>query len=198
MKSIKIAIAGYMGSGKSTCAKFFADAGAMLINADLEAKVLMENEPGILQELKAEFGDSILENGKISYSRLGSIVFSSVEPLLKLNSITHPPLLKKLKRLLSNEDYPIIVLDAALIPLWNIDSWFDFRIWVEATRKIRMDRILKKKPVIQEEQLLKRMDIQESTFSQPSPQGWSYFSNEGSIELLGQKVFSFLQQINRN
>jgi len=187
-----------MGSGKSTCAKFFADAGAMLINADLEAKVLMENEPGILQELKGEFGDSILENGKISYSRLGSIVFSSVEPLLKLNSITHPPLLKKLKRLLSNEDYPIIVLDAALIPLWNIDSWFDFRIWVEATRKIRMDRILKKKPVIQEEQLLKRMDIQESTFSQPSPQGWSYFSNEGSIELLGQKVFSFLQQINRN
>ncbi len=187
-----------MGSGKSTCAKFFADAGAMLINADLEAKVLMENEPGILQELKAEFGDSILENGKISYSRLGSIVFSSVEPLLKLNSITHPPLLKKLKKLLSNEDYRIIVLDAALIPLWNIDSWFDFRIWVEATRKIRMNRILKKKPVIQEEQLLKRMDIQESTFFPPSPQGWSYFSNEGSIELLGQKVFSFLQQINRN
>ena len=97
MKPIIIALAGYMGSGKTTCARFFADAGAMLINADLEAKALMESEPKILQELKAEFGDSILENDKISYSRLGSIVFGSVEPLLKLNSITHPPLLKKLK-----------------------------------------------------------------------------------------------------
>ena len=144
MKSIKIALAGYMGSGKTTCARFFADAGAMLINADLEAKALMESEPKILQELKAEFGDSILENDKISYSRLGSIVFGSVEPLLKLNSITHPPLLKKLKKLLSKEDSRIVVLDAALIPLWNIDSWFDFRIWVEASRQIRMNRILKK------------------------------------------------------
>lgn len=198
MKSIKIALAGYMGSGKSTCARFFADAGAMLINADLEAKVLMESEPKILQELKAEFGDSILENGKISYSRLGLIVFSSVEPLLKLNSITHPPLIKRLRKLLSNEDHKIVVLDAALIPLWNIDSWFDFRIWVEASRQIRMNRILKKNPGLGEEQLLKRMDMQESTFSPPSPQSWSYISNEDGVESLGQKVFSFLQQIDRN
>ncbi|NLL14954.1 MAG: dephospho-CoA kinase [Fibrobacter sp.] len=197
MKSIKIALAGYMGSGKTTCARFFADAGAMLINADLEAKALMESEPKILQELKAEFGDSILENDKISYSRLGSIVFGSVEPLLKLNSITHPPLLKKLKKLLSKEDSRIVVLDAALIPLWNIDSWFDFRIWVEASRQIRMNRILKKNPNIKEAQLIKRMDIQESTFSPPSPWKWSYISNEDSVESLGQKVFLFLQQINR-
>ncbi len=198
MKPIKIAVAGYMGSGKSTCAKFFSDAGAMLIDADLEAKVLMESEPKILKELKTEFGDSILENGEISYQRLGSIVFDSVEPLLKLNSITHPPLLKKLKKLLSNEDHRLVVLDAALIPLWNIDSWFNFRIWVEASRQIRMDRILNKRPGFEKEQLLNRMDIQESTFSPPSPQRWSYISNEDSIELLGQKVFSFLQQINRN
>jgi dephospho-CoA kinase len=197
MKSIKIALAGYMGSGKTTCARFFADAGAMLINADLEAKALMESEPKILQELKAEFGDSILENDKISYSRLGSIVFGSVEPLLKLNSITHPPLLKKLKKLLSKEDSRIVVLDAALIPLWNIDSWFDFRIWVEASRQIRMNRILKKNPNIKEAQLIKRLDIQESTFSPPSPWKWSYISNEDSVESLGQKVFLFLQQINR-
>ena len=197
MKSIKIALAGYMGSGKTTCARFFADAGAMLINADLEAKALMESEPKILQELKAEFGDSILENDKISYSRLGSIVFGSVEPLLKLNSITHPPLLKKLKKLLSKEDSRIVVLDAALIPLWNIDSCFDFRIWVEASRQIRMNRILKKNPNIKEAQLIKRMDIQESTFSPPSPWKWSYISNEDSVESLGQKVFLFLQQINR-
>ncbi len=187
-----------MGSGKSTCAKFFADAGTMLINADLEAKVLMESDPQILQKLKTEFGHHILENGKISYQRLGSIVFGSVELLLKLNSITHPPLLERLKKLLSNEDYRIIVLDAALIPLWNIDSWFDFRIWVEASREIRIDRLLKKNPGFAKEQLLKRMDIQESTFSTPSPQRWYYIFNEDSIELLGQKVFSFLQKINRN
>lgn len=198
MKSIKIALAGYMGSGKTTCARFFADAGAMLINADLEAKVLMESDPQILQKLKTEFGHHILENGKISYQRLGSIVFGSVELLLKLNSITHPPLLERLKKLLSNEDYRIIVLDAALIPLWNIDSWFDFRIWVEASREIRIDRLLKKNPGFAKEQLLKRMDIQESTFSTPSPQRWYYIFNEDSIELLGQKVFSFLQKINRN
>ena len=40
----------------------------------------MESEPKILQELKAEFGDSILENDKISYSRLGSIVLVLLSP----------------------------------------------------------------------------------------------------------------------
>ena len=87
------------------------------------------------------------------------------------------------------------MLDAALIPLWNIDSWFDFKLG--GIRQIRMNRILKKNPNIKEAQLIKRMDIQESIFSPPSPWKWSYISNEDSVESLGQKVFLFLQQINR-
>lgn len=197
MASIKIGIAGYMGSGKTTCSRFFADAGAALINADQEAKILMESEPQIQKQLIAEFGDSILENNKISYHGLGLVVFSSVEPLLRLNSITHPPLLKRLKKLLSICQSEIIVLEAALIPLWNIDNWFDVRIWVNASRQTRLDRMLKKKSALGKEQLIQRMNIQESTFSPPSAQTWCYISNEGSTELLAQKVFSVLQRISR-
>lgn len=197
MASIKIGIAGYMGSGKTTCSRFFADAGATLINADHEAKILMESEPQIQRQLIAEFGDSILENNKISYHALGLIVFSSVEPLLRLNSITHPPLLNRLKKLLSIGQSEITVLEAALIPLWNIDSWFDVRIWINASRQTRLDRILKKNSVLKKDQVIQRMIIQESTFSPPSAQTWCYISSEGSTEQLAQKVFSVLQQINR-
>ncbi|HEX3018699.1 MAG TPA: dephospho-CoA kinase [Chitinispirillaceae bacterium] len=195
MASIRVGIAGYMGSGKTTCSKFFADAGALLINADAEAKSLMQSQPQIQNKLLLEFGDSISENGKISYSRLGSIVFSSKESLLRLNAIVHPPLLEKLRELMTNPDPEIIVLDAALIPLWNIDSWFDYRIWVDAPGVLRLDRIFKKNPNVTKELLQQRMILQESTFLPPSTKTWKYILNEDGIDMLSQKVSLVINQI---
>lgn len=193
MAALKIGIAGYMGSGKTTCSRLFANTGARVINADNEAK-LMESEPEVLQKLVREFGESILNHGKLSFSSLGSIVFSSFELLQRLNSVVHPPLLKRLQKLmLSDPDETIVVVDAALIPLWNIDDWFDLRIWVDAPRQVRLQRISARVPDIKKEQLQYRMSMQEKLFSPPSQSTWKYISNDGSVEMFNRKVFLLME-----
>lgn len=195
MPKYKVGIAGYMGSGKTTCSRFFENAGAVLINADLEAKKMMQNEEAIQQALLQEFGNSIFENGTLSFKHLGSIVFDSIECLKKLNSIVHPPLIRHLHQLMLNYRNEIVVLDAALIPLWNIDSWFDLKIWVDASEQVRLERIAKKVLDTDNEQIRKRIIAQETLFPVPSTQTWKYIFNEDSIEMLRQKVFSIVAKM---
>lgn len=198
MTSLKVAIAGYMGSGKTTCSKIFTDAGAKVIDADLQAKIMMDSSPDIHQKLSALFGDSIFEQNKLSYSKLGSFVFSSIQLLKRFNSIVHPPLIYKLKELLFSSNDPIVVLDAALIPLWNIDDWFDYRIWIDASENTRLMRITRKSKTINTGQLLQRLTMQQDLFAPPSPKNWQYVSNNNSIESLSQKVFLLINQLNSN
>ena len=118
----KIGISGYMGAGKSTVARYFSDRGFHLIDADSEAKGLYRTDPSIIQRLLETFGDSITEEGTLSFSKLGAVAFSDMENLKKLNAIVHPPLLKRLHQLMESNENNDTLLDAALIPLWNVDS----------------------------------------------------------------------------
>ena len=113
----RVGIAGYMGSGKSTAAGMLAQRGAVIIDADREAKRLMAEESGLRRKILDTFGNSIAEGGGISFRALGTIVFSAKEELLQLNTLVHPPLIERLKGLLEKNGQANCILDAALIPL---------------------------------------------------------------------------------
>ena len=185
MKSFKIGLAGYMGAGKTTCSQIFVDHGAAIINADYKAKYLMEQGKNIKKRLIEEFGNGICNDETISFEKLGTIVFSSMEKIRKLNSIVHPPLLDNIHELLIGKQEQIVVLDASLIPLWNIDNWFDMRIWVYAPFITRLERILNKPECnLSRDQISKRMILQQKLFSPPSVKNWKYVLNDGKIKAL--------------
>jgi dephospho-CoA kinase len=133
MSIIRIGIAGYMGAGKSTCIHLLSKENTVLIDADSQAKWLMENDQSIKNALFMQFGDDIKENDAVDFKKLGKIAFSSLVQLQKLNKIVHPPLVAHLYSLIVKEGYENkieqIILDAALIPLWHIENWFDFLLW---------------------------------------------------------------------
>ena len=139
---MRIGLAGYIGAGKTTCAQILAESGIYQISGDQEAKLLIDRDPQIKGQLIDVFGDSILDEiGAISSKKLGTIVFGSVSQMHKLNAIVHPPLIDHLHRLLSEGLSDVVLLDAALIPLWKIDDWFDVRIWVHASFQCRFSRL---------------------------------------------------------
>ena len=169
----RIGIAGYMGAGKSTCARSFESGGALLIDADAEAKSMMARSREIRDGLRRAFGDAVVSGEGLRFDVLGRLAFESAESLRKLNAVTHPPLVSRVGRLVRGCEKPLCVLDAALIPLFNIESWFDLCVWVEAPFDVRYGRLKAKLRGMDETELARRMRLQEEVMPAPAGGRWA-------------------------
>lgn len=179
MAPVKIGVAGYMGSGKSTCAGFLSGRGGTVIDADSFAKNMMNSSAAIKKSLSENFGKEVVSGDRIEFSVLGEIVFRSLENLVRLNSIVHPPLLEQLHREITECDRKLCILDAALIPYWHIEEWFDRVYWIQASEDIRLKRLIDKTS-LSPEKLKKRLRLQKDLFNEPSGSMWITISNEGT------------------
>ncbi|HMA64805.1 MAG: dephospho-CoA kinase [Fibrobacterota bacterium] len=191
MSPLKIGIAGYMGSGKSSSIKFLEMSSLLSLNADQIAKSLMHQSSAIRQELKKAYGDQVCPDQSIDFTLLGSIVFNSPPALKQLNAIVHPPLLQHLHHLMTKSFDPVIryvLLDAALIPLWNIEPWFDMLIWVDAPAEVRLKRLIERSHgTLSKNDLQKRMAEQEALFKKSSGYAWFDILNDGTEDDLKSK-----------
>ena len=184
-----IGIAGYMGAGKSTCARFLADAGYPVFDGDREAKLVMACNQSIVEKIQDAFGDEIVASDGIDFRSLGNMVFNDGSELLRLNAIVHPVLKERLRDVIFNRTTsPVLVVDAALLPFWKIDDWFDLRIWVHAPDHVRLERLAVKKPDLEENTLVNRMKGQEILFSPPSRKEWNYIENSGDTSVLAASL----------
>jgi dephospho-CoA kinase len=127
-----IGLAGGIGSGKSTVAKFLAERGAVIVDLDkLGHEALKQKE--VREQLVKEFGKGILgSDGDIDRAAIGRLVFNSPEALARLNRIVHPVIDAMVERKIS--DYRrrgagVVVLEAAAMVeagrAWQVDE-----LWV--------------------------------------------------------------------
>lgn len=85
------ALTGGMGSGKSTVAKLWQDAGVVVVSADVFARQAVEAGSPTLAAVCQEFGDEhLLADGSLDRKRLGEKVFSDPAARERLNAIIHP------------------------------------------------------------------------------------------------------------
>ncbi|AAM24131.1 MAG: Dephospho-CoA kinase [Caldanaerobacter subterraneus] len=113
-----VGLTGGIGSGKSTVSGILAKLGAKIIDADLVSREIMEKGKEAYNEIVDCFGKEILDKeGNIDRKKLGSIVFSDKEKLKRLNEITHPKIIDKIKKMIEEEKDKdkVIVIDAALL-----------------------------------------------------------------------------------
>jgi len=181
---MRCAIAGYMGSGKSSCAESLPKENTSVINADIVAKRMMNRNDHIRQSISDTFGTSCILSDSINFPVLASIVFQSVERMKQLNSIVHPLLRQEIIQLFNKTpDSALCVLDAALVPLLHIDSYLDCTIWVECSREIRIQRMLIRTG-LDYETIKTRMEIQEQLFAPPKGPKCCRVRNETTIQYL--------------
>lgn len=185
-------IAGYSGSGKSTVARLLAAAAsspaALVIDADTEAKKFISGDRALIRRLVNVFGDSIHDNNGLNFSALGKIVFSSKERLLQYNAIVHPPFFPILRELIDEHPEKQVFLDAALLPLWGIESWFDCCIWVQASFATRLLRVKSRSNNPEPGAVENRLCIQEEIMKEPLGRPWVRIENEGRLEDLSRAV----------
>ena len=183
MESIRIGIAGYMGSGKSSFARELTRYDVEVIDGDIEAKEFMLSSPFIKEALAQAFGEQVLTPVGIDFGALGIASFQSFENLLTLNRIVHPPLLERLVSRLTQDEFPRYALDAALLPLWDAGNLFDARVWVKAPFEARLERTVCRSDGDPQE-VRRRMELQQRLFVEPQALPWIVVENTARVERL--------------
>src|SRR5690606_16027908 len=125
-KKLKIAITGNIGSGKSSFAQFIQNKGYPVIYADIVSKVLLSKDDDIRKKIIREFGKEAYLNGEPDKDFLARKVFSSPENVIKINSILHPAVKKKILKLTDQyfEFNDIVFTEAALIYEADMEKMF--------------------------------------------------------------------------
>jgi dephospho-CoA kinase len=176
-----IGFAGYSGSGKSSIATEVSNLfNAKYYDVDRFAKDVMSNNQTILDRLSKEFG--VVKGSKIDYKSLGEQVFNSDEKLNLLNSIVHPTLVDELNISFQKCQSQTIVVDAALLSLWENRLRFDFAFWIDAKRDLRLDRVAERTGYSREmvDEMFCR---QERLFLPPAIDGKRWFLTDNSRDL---------------
>ena len=153
-----IGLTGGIVSGKSTVARMFKDFGAKIIDADiLGHSVILPYKPA-WKEIVKLFGEDILgKDLTINREKLGKIVFADQALLKKLNEITHPEIMKLIKKeinLVRNKtpnQEKILVIDAALIYEAKIDRLMDKIIVVYIDEDEQIKRLIKRNNLSKDE-----------------------------------------------
>lgn len=165
-----VGLTGGIVSGKSTVAKMFKDLGAKIIDADkLGHKVILPHKPAWVKIVKLFGRDVLKEDLSIDRKKLGKIVFNDEKLLKKLNEITHPEIIKLIKREINlaknstckDGKEEILIVEAALIYEAKIDNLMDKIIVVYVEEEEQIKR-LKKRDNLSAKEALKRVKSQMS------------------------------------
>jgi len=98
-----VGITGGIGSGKGLAAEFFQRRGAVVIDADVVARELMQPGSPVLAAIARAFGEEVLRaDGGLDRRRLSQAVFGQPEAVARLNSLTHPPIMAEVGRRLDD------------------------------------------------------------------------------------------------
>ena len=164
-----VGLTGGIVGGKSTVASMFKDLGVKIVDADkLGHSVILPYRPAWKKIIRLFGKDFLRKDLTIDREKLGKIVFTNQTLLKKLNEITHPEIIKLIKKeinLAKNKtcsQEKVLIIDAALIYEAKIDRLMDKIIVVYIDEDEQVKRLIRRNNLSKEE-ALHRIKSQMST-----------------------------------
>jgi len=144
---LKVGLTGGIGSGKTSVSDLFKKLGVPVIDTDIIAHELVNNNPEVLQEITDAFGQDMLSlDGKLNRKKLAQIVFKVKDNKQRLENILHPKIQVKVLNQLHNlatktkpAEYAIIVVP--LLIEANYNNFIDRILVVMADESKRIERV---------------------------------------------------------
>jgi dephospho-CoA kinase len=154
--SLLVGLTGGMGSGKTLTASFFKELGAFVLDADLICRNLVEPEQPACREISENFGKEVFTaSGNLDRKRLANIIFKNPQKKEILEGILHPKVfeIEELKYEAIRKKHPnaVVILDAALLIESGNYKKMDKVIVVNSDEKNRIDRIIARSKMSQDE-----------------------------------------------
>ena len=193
-----IGLTGNIASGKSSVSAMFRELGASVIDADDIARIVVEPGKQAWREIVDEFGKEVLEpDNVINRKKLGEIVFSDEAKRKKLNEITHPRIIERIRELVreyEREKAPVVMIEAALIvERGGLKDLIDGLIVVTADEESQIKRLIEGKGFSRDEavsRLNAQMPAQEKI-----KHGDYIIDNSGSLENTRTRVTEIWESI---
>lgn len=143
----RIALTGGIASGKSTVAALFRELGAVIIDADLIARRVVQAKTPCWQKLREYLGpDYFDEDGQLKRRKLRERVVREPSCRRQVNSIVHPFVLEAMQEewsaLKENHPQTIILFDIPLLFEIGMAERFQAVVLVYAPRERQIERLM--------------------------------------------------------
>ena len=139
-----VGLTGGIGSGKSTVLSVFSSLGVPCYQSDSRAKKLMQQDPELINQIKALFGDDLYEGEKLNRGKLAEVVFADKSKLESLNAIVHPRVKEDFQLFLSQQNADYAIKEAAILFETGGAEDCDVSILVTAPEDLRIERVMKR------------------------------------------------------
>ncbi len=154
-----VGLTGGIGSGKTTVLHFFEELGAKVFIADVEAKILMNTDEDLINDIKDLLGEEAYLNGELNKKYVAEKVFKDSKKLTLLNALVHPKVRNKFNKFKELNSSYLIIYEAAILFESGSDTLCDYIITVTSDLKSKIERITKRDG-ISEQEILNRMKHQ--------------------------------------
>ena len=149
-----IGLTGGIASGKSTVSNILRGLGAKIIDADAVSKWVTRPGTAAWREIVDAFGPEILNPDRtINRRKLGGKVFNDPEALRRLNAITHPRIIRAIKKEMARWERSdrVVVIDAPLLIEAGMTDLVD-EVWlVSVDRETQVHRLMERDNFSQQE-----------------------------------------------
>ena len=197
MKMKIYGLTGNIGSGKSTVAQMLRELGAFTVDADEVAREIVRPGEPALEEIVARFGREVLStDGTLDRGALAKIVFADERNRKRLNGITHPRILGRIKEKISaRSSEPMVFIEASLIDRKSggINDLLEGLVVVTCPGDLREKRVAARGGLSPEE-IRRRMDSQVSEAEKVS-QADFLIENSSDIESLRTQVLDLFEAL---
>ncbi len=137
-----IGITGGIGSGKSTIARILQSMGYPIYYADKRAKILMNSDESLVQDIISLFGNEVYKNQELNRPYLANIVFNDSVKLQELNNLVHPAVATDFKKWTSSQTTNFVFKEAAILFEIGSHKELDYNILVTAPVEERIKRTM--------------------------------------------------------
>lgn len=170
-----IAVAGGIGSGKSTVCEILRAMGYPVYDCDSRAKEIMDIDLEMHRRIAAEISPDIVLKDTLDRKRLGEIVFQAPEKLRILNDIVHTSVKNDITSWKAGKI--ICFVETAILYQSGIDRMVD-SVWdVEAPEYLRIKRVMERNHLT-EAAVKRRIESQRMVIEHPHPYTYTILNDD--------------------
>ncbi|RAV06595.1 dephospho-CoA kinase [Paenibacillus sp. YN15] len=153
---MNIGLTGGIACGKSTVSRLLASRGAIVIDADILAREVVEPGAPALLEVVRTFGQSVLhEDGTLNRKELGKLVFEDEARRKRLEELLHPAIIQLLQERMAEAERlqpdKLVVADVPLLYEAQMEDLFQEVLVVAADRGVQLERLMTRNGLSREE-----------------------------------------------